>query len=451
MTISPAGSDARTARLAVAIAAVLAGQLLAPAGRGSAEEPDRIFIENDVGYYLVAVVERNVYERELTYEVSFRGDLESQLEIGTDDEGLPRFASRPVAALSDLDPASAVLLSCLGEVCRPVEVSQELIGSLGEGAPATAIRLALGPGARPLQRGEDVRLLAEAGWVRLGGGAEGGRPSPAVSVTLPRLSEADQTVLASHPVLRLGLAPTAEDAESEASGSGLVFEGGLHRFRRSHRLGLRYHGTLTTEERLGFDAVHLEGELERNLLDRRSDYLPLKIALGAEADQSFDLVNGLVRASVQYVLPWNVNYSPRDEGFIPTTGPLIRLVAEAGTRLDEDEDEAAAVAAPEDFQRAGYDFHWRLPVARGTELKIHHAGLWVFSSDLPEDEFHSLWDLALETRIGALTYYVGFQKGEAAPLFLPTETTHVGVLVRLGQQLQCQTGDDARHWVCGSP
>jgi hypothetical protein len=41
-----------------------------------------------------------------------------------------------------------------------------------------------------------------------------------------------------------------------------------------------------------------------------------------------------------------------------------------------------------------------------------------------------LWDLAVETKIGNITYFVGYRRGEAAPLYEPIETTQAGLSIR---------------------
>ncbi len=406
------------------------------------------FLENPVGFYVAQLENLSTYERGLVYEVYFRGEAESvSLQTGVSDAGLPLFEDRDVAALSDLLPSAATLLACVEEVCRPIEAQQNLLGSLGDDDAKTFIRFTVRDGGRVLRRGEDLRLLASPGWVQRG---EKLGPSPALSIALPQLGESERLALRSHPILRFSLAPMMEDSDSEEDAGAVNFEGGINVFRRSYRFGLQYEGSIATDEDIGFNSIRLESDYERNLLAGKSDFLPFKASLGVETDQSFDLVNGIVGVSLAYLLPWNANFSPRGDGYIPNTGPLLELKAELGSRLEQDTENPEAMAAPEDFRRAGYDFRWRLPVARATELRIHHAGLWVFSDDLAEDEFHSLWDVALETKIGNLTYYIGYQEGEAAPLFQPTETTQMGVLIRLGKQLQCsrQPGNDS-HLTCG--
>jgi len=417
------------------------------------DEPARVFVEDEQGFYLALLVSASAYEYVLTFEIYFRGSAETvDLQTGTTAEGLPHFDSREVARIAGFGNGRAELVACVEEACLPLAGTADLEGSLEQDGEATFVRWRLGEVGDVLQKGMDLRLLADPNWVRLVS-EEGSdpAPSPALSVVLPRLGEAETTVLASQPVLRVDLSPMTKDQNNEQDAASLSFEGAFRRLRRGSSLGLAYSGSVSTQKEIGFNALQVAGEYERNLLASRGDYLPLVVALGVEADQSLDLVNGLLGLSLELQMPWNANFSPRDERYIPNTGPLLKLVGQIGTRLEESEDDPMAAAAPEDFRRAGYDLRWRLPVAAATVLRIHHAGLWVFS-DPPDDAFHSLWDVALESRIGNLTYFVGYQEGEAAPLFQPVETTSVGVVIRLGRQVECRADPaGGSRFVCGEP
>ena len=59
------------------------------------------------------------------------------------------------------------------------------------------------------------------------------------------------------------------------------------------------------------------------------------------------------------------------------------------------------------------------------------AGLW-HRPDGASGDFHTLWDLALEVDMGGVTYLVGYQRGNAAPLFVPIETTRAGLSFAIG-------------------
>jgi hypothetical protein len=69
--------------------------------------------------------------------------------------------------------------------------------------------------------------------------------------------------------------------------------------------------------------------------------------------------------------------------------------------------------------------------ASASSVRVYHAGLWAWSDfTTKRNDFHDLWDLMLEVKIGQLTYFVGYQRGEAAPLFNPINTTRGGLVVR---------------------
>ena len=83
------------------------------------------------------------------------------------------------------------------------------------------------------------------------------------------------------------------------------------------------------------------------------------------------------------------------------------------------------------FRRVGYETRWRLPVSDNTLLNIRHAGLWNHP-DGADGDFHTLWDPAPEVDMGGVTYLVGCQRGSAAPLFVPIETTRAGLSFAVG-------------------
>ena len=73
-----------------------------------------------------------------------------------------------------------------------------------------------------------------------------------------------------------------------------------------------------------------------------------------------------------------------------------------------------------------------VPVSRWPHLgSAHHAGLWN-RPDGTSGEFHTLWDLAVEVDMNGVTYLVGYQRGSAAPLCLPIETTRAGLSFAIG-------------------
>lgn len=205
--------------------------------------------------------------------------------------------------------------------------------------------------------------------------------------------------------------------------AALDLEAALFRDRGRSRLGLTAAAHVATAEELSFDQVALAAELEHNLAKR--DFLPVAVQAKAESDQAFDVVDLSAQLELRYILPLYLNRSPFD-AFSPALGPKVRLQAAFGRRVRGAGDEEA------DFARAGYEVVWRIPLSANGLLRLHHAGVWDWS-DLDSDEggaFHALWDLALEQKLGELTYFIDYQKGAAAPLFLPTETTRAGVVIR---------------------
>ena len=95
--------------------------------------------------------------------------------------------------------------------------------------------------------------------------------------------------------------------------------------------------------------------------------------------------------------------------------------------------EMVAPSTPEEaFFRLGYEARWRVPLGSQALLRLHHAGLWNDPRDV-DGEWHFLWDLTFEIEVGGVTYLVGYQAGEAAPLFLPIETTRLGLAFAIGE------------------
>lgn len=378
-----------------------------------------------------------------------------------DGEGGPEFNEYQVSAIesTELDSSGIKVLGCIGESCTPLSLAclvdrsdwggdscperVRLIDQFcpdGESECRTGLFFQVERGPRGLQRGEDIRLFLPAGLVEIRR-TPAGEPesSPEVVAVLPRLGDSAKGVLASQPLFKFSLSPLT-DNQQEAAGEGgdaasVFFAGGVRKIRPTSSLGLVYEGSLATTEEVSFSSIRADFEYERNL--RPSSFLPLKLSAGAETNQGIDVVNALARASVEFLLPFNVNYSPDDEDYIPNLGPMLRLVGEVGTRVEESSEMAETQATPESFERAGYELAWTIPVARATVINLRAAGLWVFASDMPDD-FHDLWEVKVETRIGNLDYYLGYQKGEAAPLFQPVETTQAGLLIKFGDKFQCE-------------
>ena len=75
-------------------------------------------------------------------------------------------------------------------------------------------------------------------------------------------------------------------------------------------------------------------------------------------------------------------------------------------------------------------------------VNIHHDGLW-HRPDGASGDFHTLWDLALKVDMGGVTYHAGYQRGSAAPLFVPTEITRAGLSFVVGRGTARSGGADA--------
>ena len=86
------------------------------------------------------------------------------------------------------------------------------------------------------------------------------------------------------------------------------------------------------------------------------------------------------------------------------------------------------------FSRVGYEVRWRVPVGEGSLVRLHHANVWN-NPAVGDAGWHTLWDVQIDVAVGAMTYFIGYQNGEAAPLFMPIETTRVGLSFALGSPM----------------
>ena len=115
---------------------------------------------------------------------------------------------------------------------------------------------------------------------------------------------------------------------------------------------------------------------------------------------------------------------------------LVRPGGDGGGPADGAADGAAlgpiSLTPEASFLRVGYEAWWRVPVADNLMVDFHHAGVWN-RPDGVGGEFHALWDVAAEVAVGGVSYLVGYQKGSAAPLFLPIETTRAGLSFAVGR------------------
>ncbi len=252
---------------------------------------------------------------------------------------------------------------------------------------------------------------------------DGARASDAVKArTLPTLADLERQYVQQRPFLRLSFSPFVRDhAEGGSSFDELsaTFDGGIY---RSNSDGNRvwhvtWDGDVATRKPLAFDRMALEGGLGINL--RRRDWLPVTLAMSLEADRDLNALDVSGLARLRYILPFNLNV--QSGPYRPALAPRLQVVAAAGHAAHRDSE----LGSEEPFFRSGYDVRWRVPMALSSALRLHQAGTWNAMAGA-EPRWHVLWDLLFETELGGVTYYVGYQKGEAAPLFQPTETTRIG-------------------------
>jgi len=251
-------------------------------------------------------------------------------------------------------------------------------------------------------------------------------PSPAVETSLPTLSKGELAYVQSRPRFRMDLTPLARDTSAptraQREAAALDFEVALFRDRGRSRLGVTGWGHVATQEDLSFDQLGITLGAEHNLL--RGDFLPLAIHAKAESDQALEVVDVSAEMRVRFILPIHLNLSPLD-AFVPVLGPRVSATASVGQRV------RGSLEPQKDFARAGYEVVWRVPTSANGLVRFHHAGTWILSELTGTDErFNVLWDIALEQKLGEVTYFVGYQRGSAAPLFKATETTRAGFVLR---------------------
>ena len=248
------------------------------------------------------------------------------------------------------------------------------------------------------------------------------RPSPAVvDATLPTLSDLEQQYLAQRPFLRLDATPLLRGQHTGDGGFddvGLSFSGGIFRVLGGGdtRAQLMWTGAVATNDSVAFNHLTLDAGLARNLWP--GDWLPVSLSLRGTSDQSFDVFDLSARASLTFVLPFNLHL--QSGAYRPALAPRLTLLGEWGSALERE------VPELEDrFLRAGYEVQWRVPLGEAELFRFRHAGLWNEPASGARD-FHSLWDIQVEVQLGGATYFAGYQKGEAAPLFQRIEATRFG-------------------------
>ncbi|MDH3402883.1 MAG: hypothetical protein OES32_11055 [Acidobacteriota bacterium] len=480
--------------LAVAVIFLLpASSALALVAPGT--EPVELFLIDDNACYIAELGSISTYQNELFYTIYFGcseiGEMKDEdggvltgraklTQVQNDnrffamvhdkegDSG-PVFSPYWAARIDDEEVGELVdkveVWGCVAEICQPLQLAcldgkTEEQGCLKiktivsrQSDVRAGLFFQIEAPKQGLQKGEDIRLSLPAKLVQITKTKDGeSEPSPELKTVLPQLGQSEKgAYLTSKPLFKMSLSPLTENQMQEASGGGdnasIFFAGGRRRLRPTSSTGFTFSGNLATAEEVSFSKIQTDFEYERNLL--KGDFLPLALSVGAESNQGFDVVNAIARLSLEYLLPFNINYSPDDSGYIPNTGPVLRLIGEVGTKVDESSEMETSGLNPEDFERAGYEFTWTIPVARATILKVHTAGLWVFQ-DAMADDFHDLWDVSFETQFGNLKYYMGFQKGEAAPLFQPIETSQAGLVLSFGEKFKCAR-QEGKKFQCAKP
>ena len=255
------------------------------------------------------------------------------------------------------------------------------------------------------------------------------RPSPGLAVPLPAPSDVERQYLEQRPSLRFDVSPLTRD-QSDGDGGfrdlSMSFDGGVYRQQARGRwmAQAKWSGAIATNAELNFNHLTVEAGAAFNL--RAGDWLPLTLGAKGQSDQGLDAFDLSAEARLAYVLPFNPSLQSGD--YRPATAPRVSVIAAYGAGLVR----SSPLTAEASFWRMGYEAWWRVPVADNVTLDVHHAGMWN-RPDGVGGEFHALWDVAAEVDVGGVTYLIGYQKGGAAPLFQPIETTRAGLSFPLGR------------------
>ncbi len=402
---------------------------------------------NPIAWVMTLLRSHSAFEYSIEYRIYFPGSANSgtAIQTGFDDAGNPEMERFNVASVTASDASKAEVLACVHEDDRVDTGDPRLCQAASTTISNTRFYLKIALDEE-LESGKFLRLDTSAGLATIDEAGDGQTSaSPELQTVLPRLGEADERFFGAFPEFQFEVTPVVDDQQGDSEvATAFNFEGSLNRFSRNKRVGFSYSGNISSNEEISFNRLKADFEYERNLAPR--SYLPLVATAGLESDQQFDVVNVVAGAHIQRIIgAINLNYSPRNDDYIPNVGPLVEGIIEVGTKLtnpeaegdgaDDDNGTMMAMAAPDDFARAGYEVNWTIPLAKNTVGRLHHAGIWIIwdgterqvEQDDQQGEFHALWDIVIETKIGALTYYVGYQKGEAPPLFMPIETTRAGI------------------------
>ncbi len=311
-------------------------------------------------------------------------------------------------------------------VCDPLELPAEFrIGEDNEGR-GVVLMITI-PQQRIEEDNEFFRLNVGQGRYRLSTVAADGsladpRDSPPiVNAILPALVDLEQQYLEQRPFFHVEATPLIRQQPAGEGGFddlGLSLSGGMFRVRGggNTRLELTWDGEVATNDSAAFNHLTLEAGVARNLWP--GDWLPITLTVQGQSDQGFDAFDISANASLAFVLPFNVNL--QTGAYRPALAPRLRVLAAYGSALDR---EAADLEGG--FGRVGYEVQWRVPVGDVNLVRFRHANLWNDPAGA-DGSWHALWDVQAEVTLRGMTYFVGYQKGEAAPLFAPIETTRMG-------------------------
>jgi hypothetical protein len=407
----------------MAIALVVA----VPSVTSAAAQSRNVVTADSNATYHTILSRRNAYQYQLDFTIYFTGQAR-QAPVPFVDTGVLKRETRPVAAvdLHSLVRNRARLRVCLDDVCQLLDTARYSFPQLPD--TAALLRILVTPRGRrgepEITGKEEVRLEMDSGAVMIQTQASGPfTGSPSIRVTLPQVLDPGDFLAGGPPLFRMDISPLARKLNGDEDESiTLDFEGGVRRFRSLFRYGFTYSGSVAADEELAFNSIQAQFEFERNL--RPTRYVPLLVTAGAESDQSFDIANAVMTVQGRGLLPIDVNYSPRDSGYIPNARPILTLRLEHGWNVRDEND-----VAPDNFTRPGYGVRWKVPVARNMVVRLDHDGRWAYGAFFDgAPEYHPMWDAGLEVRQGETTYFLGYRRGEAPPVFREVRAVMAGLV-----------------------
>ncbi len=428
-------------------------------GRAATQQATTVYA--DLGGGVVAVAELTEgasFDRRVIYSIFFTTPADSSELVAIITRSATESENRTVFAVTRRDTLRPTAQEAAVErcrlkdrkvVCRPIEAAFLRFSPDDPWTDLLEIEI---PPQRIDWEDEFLRLtMSEGAYVldgRLSDDGEGGvklsaagdsiqRPSPAITqARLPALSELEQQYLVQRPFFRFDASPFVRDQRTGTGGFddlSLSFEGGVYRPSASGNvLGqLTWSGAVATDAGINFNRLALEAGGAMNLAPR--DWLPLTLLAKGEADQDFEAIDLSAEANLAYVLPFNLNL--QTGAYRPAAAPWIRIMGAYGTSLERPDSlpaDSRGTLNTSEFFRVGWDVRWRIPIGRTALLRLYHAGLWNDPFDA-DGKWHLLWDVLFEVEVAGMKYFVGYQEGEAAPLFTPIETTRAGLSFAIGE------------------